>query len=88
MSDVPHTSENGEFKTYLIILRCDIPSTAGATKPRKSDGDIHEGTARTASIASCISMNFASSCASLVMDWSVAPPAVEVDGWGGSSSWG
>ena len=34
-------------ETYRIILRCAIPSSAGATKARKSDGVIQEGTAST-----------------------------------------
>jgi hypothetical protein len=40
--DIRDTTE-----TYRIILRCAIPSSAGATKARKSDGVIHEGTAST-----------------------------------------
>ena len=35
---------------YLIILRCDIPSPAGATKVKKSEGVIHAGTAKIASV--------------------------------------
>jgi hypothetical protein len=38
-----------------MIRKCAIPSTAGATKAKKSEGVIQEGTARTASITPSVS---------------------------------
>jgi len=39
-------------ETHLIILRCMIPSAAGSTNDKKSEGVIHDGTANTANILS------------------------------------
>lgn len=36
--------------THRIIRRCAMLSAAGARNPRKSDGVIHDGTARTPNI--------------------------------------
>jgi hypothetical protein len=38
--------------THLIILRCTIPSAAGSTNDKKSEGVIHDGTANTANVLS------------------------------------
>lgn len=38
--------------THFIILRCTIPSAAGSTNDRKSEGVIHDGTANTANVSS------------------------------------
>lgn len=55
-----------ERRTHRIILRCAIPSAAGAMYARKSEGVIHDGTARTASmtppLSSTASVNSPSCC--------------------------
>ena len=56
----------GEQMAYLIILRCMIPSAAGSTNDKKSEGVIHDGTANTAKVSSSApSSVFVSSAARL-----------------------
>ena len=46
-----HTDGGGPG-THLIILKCTIPSAAGSTNDKKSEGVIHAGTANTANVLS------------------------------------
>jgi hypothetical protein len=64
--DVSHNDMN--TNAYLIILRWAMPPAAGATKPKKSDGVIHDGTAKTASITPPVDRDGGSSSYSVSRD--------------------
>ncbi len=51
-------------EAYLIIRKCAMPSAAGATKAKKSEGVINDGTASTASVTSSDSTFVCDSCPS------------------------
>jgi hypothetical protein len=48
-----HRTTQVQLKGHLIIRRCVMPSAAGATKLRKSEGVMYGGTARTARRTPC-----------------------------------
>lgn len=69
-----------ERRTNRIILRWAIPSAAGATKARKSDGVIQDGTARTPIVTSSVFVEGTAGAESAEVDGPAAGPEF----WGGS----
>ena len=66
----------GKFTTTIerlgresrIMRRCSIDSAAGATKARKSEGVIHDGTARTASMTPSVESGVSSTISGMDVD--------------------